>query len=169
MFDVKIFSERLKSARAEKGLSQVELAKAVGVSAATISSYETVNGTKIPSLDKASTIAAVLEVSLDWLCGATIETEKEKLDGLELLDTLSKIIDILGMSTVIEAENEFGYNGRLNLICCNKDVIDFFREREKIVPLLQDKDLDDYLKDGLKKALFAKFKDFKANPDDYPF
>ena len=43
MFNVKIFSERLKAARTSKHISQADLAKAVGVSAATISSYETVN------------------------------------------------------------------------------------------------------------------------------
>ena len=57
MFNVKIFSERLKAARTSKHISQADLAKAVGVSAATISSYETVNGAKIPSLDKAEAIA----------------------------------------------------------------------------------------------------------------
>lgn len=69
MFDSLIFAERLKSARSKKHLSQAELAKGVGVSAATISSYETPNGTKIPALDKAAAIADYLGISLDWLCG----------------------------------------------------------------------------------------------------
>lgn len=167
MFDIKIFSERLKTIRTKKGLSQADLAKAVGVSAATISSYETPNGTKIPALDKAAAIAKALEVSLDWLCGAD-ETKNEKLDGLELLNILSEIIDMLDMTTYVSSENEFGYNERLNLICDNKDVIAFFREREKILPLLQDDTLADYLKEGLKKALFEKFKNFALH-DDYPF
>ncbi|MCH5204289.1 MAG: helix-turn-helix transcriptional regulator [Oscillospiraceae bacterium] len=77
MFNSNSFSERLKSARSKKHLSQAELAKAIGVSAATISSYETPNGTKIPALDKAAALADELEVSLDWLCG---KDSKEKVE-----------------------------------------------------------------------------------------
>lgn len=69
MFDTKIFAERLKAARTNRHMSQAELAKAVGVSAATISSYETPSGAKVPSLDKAAAIASELNISLDWLCG----------------------------------------------------------------------------------------------------
>lgn len=167
MFDIKIFSDRLKTRRTEKGLSQADLAKAVGVSAATISSYETPNGTKIPALDKAEAIAEALGVSLDWLCGLEPDTSK-KLDGVNLLNELSEIANILCMTVHISAENEFGYNERLNLICDNKDIIAFFHEREKILPILGDETIDDYLKDGLKKALFEKFKNFTIN-DDYPF
>jgi transcriptional regulator with XRE-family HTH domain len=44
-YDKKIFSERLKKARADKNMKQSELAQAIGVSAATISSYERSEGT----------------------------------------------------------------------------------------------------------------------------
>ena len=67
-YDKKIFSERLKKARADKNMKQSELAQAIGVSATTISSYERSEGTKIPSLDKALVLSDVLGVSLDWLC-----------------------------------------------------------------------------------------------------
>lgn len=72
MFDTKTFAERLKMSRNQKHISQADLAKAVGVSAATISSYETPNGTKIPALDKAAAIASFLEVPLDYLCGGEL-------------------------------------------------------------------------------------------------
>ncbi len=68
-FNSALFSERLKKARADKNMKQSELAQAIGVSAATISSYERSEGTKIPSLDKALVLSDVLGVSLDWLCG----------------------------------------------------------------------------------------------------
>ena len=68
-FNSALFSERLKKARADKNMKQSELAQAIGVSAATICSYERVLNTKIPSLDNAYKISRYLDVSLDWLCG----------------------------------------------------------------------------------------------------
>lgn len=68
-YDKEIFSEHLKKARADKNMKQSELAQAIGVSTATINSYERNEGTKNPSLDKAVLLSDVLGVSLDWLCG----------------------------------------------------------------------------------------------------
>ena len=71
-----VFSERLKKARTDKKLKQSELAELVGVSVATVSSYERSEFPKTPSLETAYQIARCLGVSLDWLCGE----EKEELD-----------------------------------------------------------------------------------------
>ena len=69
--DYKLFSERLKKARADKGWSQIKLADAVGVRQNTISGYENSAGEKgnSPKLDVAARIAECLDVSLDWLVG----------------------------------------------------------------------------------------------------
>lgn len=69
MFNAKIFANRVKAVRTQKNISQAELAKIAGVSAATISSYENPNGAKVPTLDKAAAIASHLGVTLDYLCG----------------------------------------------------------------------------------------------------
>ncbi len=167
MFNSNVFAERLKKARTEKSLSQAELAEKVGVSTTTISSYEKSKDTKVPALDKAQTIAEILGVSLDWLCGLEVDDTK-KLDGVNLLNELSEIVDILEMNAYISNDNEFGYGERLNLICSDNDVVKFFHEREKIIPILTDESIDDYLKEGLKKALFEKFKNFTVNKE-YPF
>lgn len=74
MLNMQIFSERLKASRQKKGLSQAELGKKLGLTAATIGSYESAKNAKIPSLDKAFAIAEALDVTIDWLCG--IEKEK---------------------------------------------------------------------------------------------
>lgn len=67
-----IFAQRMKQARNMKGYKQNELAKAIGVTPNTISSYEkadTDGSGKKPTLENAQAIAETLEVSLDWLCG----------------------------------------------------------------------------------------------------
>lgn len=167
MLDLQVFADRLKAARTKKNMSQAELAKAIGVATGTISVYENPSGGRYPAFDKTVAIAETLEVSIDWLCGVN-EEAKEELDGLELLNVLWEIIDKLDMSTFFSSENEFGYNERLNITCSNKNVIAFFREREKILPLLQDETLADYLKDGLRKAIFEKFNNISFN-NEYPF
>ncbi|MBS1405023.1 MAG: helix-turn-helix transcriptional regulator [Oscillospiraceae bacterium] len=67
-----IFAQRMKQARESKKMKQNELAKAIGVTPTTISSYEKSddegNGKK-PTLENAKAIAEKLEVSLDWLSG----------------------------------------------------------------------------------------------------
>jgi putative transcriptional regulator len=58
-------SNRLRVARAERDLSQGELAHAVGVSRQTISSIET--GQYCPSALLAFRLAMVLDTRVDWL------------------------------------------------------------------------------------------------------
>ena len=60
-----MLSENLKIKREEKGLSQVEIAKSVGVSQQAYSSFE--SGLKVPSLPVAVALAKALESSLDDL------------------------------------------------------------------------------------------------------
>lgn len=58
-------SNRLRISRAERDLSQVELARGVGVSRQTISSIET--GQYCPSALLAFRLARALDVRVDWL------------------------------------------------------------------------------------------------------
>ncbi len=62
-----IFSERLKELRIEKGIGQVELAKAINVSKGIISLWE--NGFREPKLSNLIALAQHFEVSIDYLAG----------------------------------------------------------------------------------------------------
>lgn len=64
-----VFGQNLSSIRKKRGLSQDELAKKVGTIAITIGRYER-NEIK-PSIEIATKIAEALEVSLDYLVGAS--------------------------------------------------------------------------------------------------
>lgn len=99
MLNSKIFAERLKAARTRKHLSQAELAKSVGVSAATISSYETPNGAKVPALDKAAAIASELDISLDWLCGKE-SANKVKISDFDTETFLRALVVVLSEMTI---------------------------------------------------------------------
>ena len=63
-----MFSERLRFLRETSGLSQIELAKKIGVAASTYRNYE--NTSREPNYDTLVKIASVLEVSTDFLLGA---------------------------------------------------------------------------------------------------
>ena len=61
------FNERLKELRAEKGIGQIELAKAIHVSKGIISLWE--NGLREPKLSNLLALAKFFEVTLDCLVG----------------------------------------------------------------------------------------------------
>lgn len=61
------FKDRLRGLRSERRMTQKELAKAVGVSTASICNWE--NGDNLPSLLVAKELADVLGTSIDHLAG----------------------------------------------------------------------------------------------------
>ena len=65
------FSEAMRMIRESKGVTQSELAEAIGVHRSAISGYE-LKGQN-PSIDKLVLIAEYLDVTLDALVGRTIE------------------------------------------------------------------------------------------------
>ena len=64
---MKIFAERLKELRVEKGLSTIELGKAIGISDATISRWE--NNLREPIFENVVRVAKFFGVSTDYLAG----------------------------------------------------------------------------------------------------
>jgi len=59
----------LKYIRLAKGISQKEVSITLGVTQATVSSWE--RGTKSPSMNNMKRLAKIYEVSLDYLVGST--------------------------------------------------------------------------------------------------
>lgn len=81
------FGEQITTLRKRNKLSQSELGKKVGTSGDIIGKYER-NEVK-PSIDVASKIADILEVSLDYLLGKTsVEIDKDTLSLLQDIDKL---------------------------------------------------------------------------------
>lgn len=78
------FGKRLNELRKNRGLSQEELAKAVGIHTNVLGRYEREEAK--PSIDIAISLAEKLEVSLDYLVGKT-DTELDTA-------TLDKIVTI---------------------------------------------------------------------------
>jgi transcriptional regulator with XRE-family HTH domain len=64
-----LFSERLRSLRTSKGLSQKTLAEAMGITATGYQNYEV--GRRLPTFEKLLAICNVLDCSADYLLGRT--------------------------------------------------------------------------------------------------
>lgn len=98
-----IFAQRLKEARTAAKLTQAELCKLSGVTAATISAYESADGNKgkNPSLDNALKLAQALGISLDWLCGSIVSKPQVQItDFLKMLVKLDENITPVSVDKV---------------------------------------------------------------------
>lgn len=83
-----IFSERLKTLRKEKKLTQKELAEQIGIKQNSYSDWET--GKNEPSLENLIKLADLLEVSIDWLFGRE-QMKVKKRSPAQLLDNEKNI------------------------------------------------------------------------------
>lgn len=83
------FGDYITSLRKKKNLSQAELGKLIGTSGDIIGKYE--RDEVKPSIEVASKIADVLEVSVDYLLGKTsIVIDKKTLKRLEDIEQLEQ-------------------------------------------------------------------------------
>lgn len=81
--------ERIRTLREKREMSQIDLAKFLNVSKATMSKYE--SGTVQPSLESLNAICGLFNVSLDYLAG--INTPPPKSKYAELTPTQQKAFD----------------------------------------------------------------------------
>lgn len=80
----KLFPERLKELRIEKGITLEELAKNIGTTKTTLSRYE--NGERSPKLQLVGLLANYFQVDMAWLSGQSIY--KNTLDVLPIYNQL---------------------------------------------------------------------------------
>lgn len=78
-----IFRERLKAARALRGLNQTDLAAKVGLPPSSMSHFE--SGTRKPSFENLKRLATALNVTTDYLLGRADEP-----DGSAAVGTLHR-------------------------------------------------------------------------------
>lgn len=108
MFD---FGQRLKELRLQRHLSQEAMGKIIGRSKPVISSYE--NNLKLPSLDVLMSIAALYNVSLDYLVGFE-KKEMVSVDGLT--ESQKRVIHTLLIEFYDPKEASVGFSERQQTI-----------------------------------------------------
>lgn len=105
------FAERLKELRKQAHLTQVELAKQLGIGQSSYADWE--RGKKKPTQENLVKIAQVLNVSIDYLVGNSEEITDE-LDNIELLFRMNS-------KGLTDEEKEI----------FKKELIEFMEERKK--------------------------------------
>jgi len=74
------FGKIMKKLREERGLKQIELANATGISKSSISMYE--NGNRTPELETFELLADFYNVEMNYLKGKSDITRKSNFDNL---------------------------------------------------------------------------------------
>lgn len=77
-----MFPERLKDLRKEKGMTQIELATALGVSSGTVAMWET--GKRKPSFEMFEKLTQVFDKRIDYILGASDDPTQAKLNDMEV-------------------------------------------------------------------------------------
>ena len=128
-------ADKIKNAREENNLTQIEAAETLMVSRQTISNWELGQGA--PSLDKAMELAKIYHISLDDLVENQVEiVVKEKKQGSgRLLKCLEgKKVKISGsdMELLLESGLDWGYNAAVKVLEVNDDWmrIEYTRTKE---------------------------------------
>ena len=77
-----MFPERLKDLRKEKGMTQIELATALGVSSGTVAMWET--GKRKPSFEMFEKLTQVFDKRIDYILGTSDDPTPAKLNDTEV-------------------------------------------------------------------------------------
>lgn len=102
------FGKRLVQARKKKGISQEELAAQLNTKGPVIGRYE--RDEMKPSIDAATKMAQLLEVSLDWLVGTTdVELDTNTVKRIQDIDRL----DLKDKELVFEFLDSFISNRKI--------------------------------------------------------
>lgn len=153
-----IFAQRMKQAREKKNLKQNELAKAIGVTPTTISSYEKSdeegNGKK-PTLENAQAIAEKLEVSLDWLCGMS-DSSTGTYANFSASDYLKSIVTIL-------METSTFLNTETSCICFeNYDIQNFTQKISDLIKVYHNGSITDDLLNVCIEKIINDYSSYKV-------
>ena len=88
MDDQKSIGARIRAARTEKGLTQADLAAAIGVTRSHLTNVE--GGNDALSLDKLSILARETETTVAWLIGETKYFDQPRADLLAAYDAMNE-------------------------------------------------------------------------------
>lgn len=100
------FGETLKTLRKDRHMTQTELGNRLGISKAAVSKYEL--GVASPPLDILRSMSAILNVSLDYLCGT------ERRDKISVFNLTNEQIIIIDKLTRILRERNTGIKSELS-------------------------------------------------------
>lgn len=96
-----MFAERIKELRKEKGITQVELAEAIGLSKGTVAMWEV--GKREANFETLDKLADYFGKSVDYILGRSDDGSKNACEE----DMVNRMIDIQSTETVIRNIKEY--------------------------------------------------------------
>ena len=96
-----MFAERIKMLRKEKGITQVELAEAMGLSKGTIAMWEV--GKREATFDTLCKLAEFFGKSIDYILGRSDDNS----DGAYNEEVIDRILDVQPEEDVIKCINDY--------------------------------------------------------------
>lgn len=137
-----VFYKRLKNLRKEYGITQIELAKKLGISSVAISLYE--SGKRLPQPEILNEIANYFNVSTEYLLGETDKRyEKNKKNKNRKFNFQTDLIREVWKNYL---DNEFKLKGYFHIIGKTINTSDMSEEIQVIFP-------DEQLKKDIEKHL----------------
>ena len=118
-------TDRIKQLRKQKGLTQKEMAEAVGVGVSTVAMWE--SGKRTPSFKLLNDLSDLFDKSIDYILGTSDDDRSPKLNDaqVEQLGTWeiqSKLIDILRQYLQLDEYGKMNVRSLLNreLVRCQE-------------------------------------------------
>ena len=118
-------TDRIKQLRKQKGLTQKEMAEAVGVGVSTVAMWE--SGKRTPSFKLLNDLSDLFDKSIDYILGTSDDDRSPKLNDaqVEQLGTWeiqSELIDILRQYLQLDEYGKMNIRSLLNreLVRCQK-------------------------------------------------
>lgn len=154
-----VFARRLKETRQKKNFTQKALAEKIGITAATLSSYEAIEDSKrkSPTIENAASIARVLNVSLDWLCGLSEEDSTFQYDCPDkpLSYYLQKLVELKPIiKNVIPRTLSFG---EATFAISSEKAEEFIESWKKILDLYRNGSITVEMCDEWTKGALSKY------------
>lgn len=148
------FGRKVKELRISQQMTQREFAEKVGITAASLSSYE--KGQQMPSIGVAVSISTAFDVPLDWLCGLSegISTLHDQRQVWEAFRGISNLIDMTDgelFSSFEVSKDAPATAGRLSIH--SKTLFDFIRNSNKFYEMFADDEIDVSTYDELRRTL----------------
>ena len=191
--NMKLFVNRLKMARINKGLTQVDLSNLTGISTVMLSAYEREDAEigKNPSLKNIFLISQALEVSIDWLCGNElpmnyadvinflVDYDRQRrisIDELDLFNNRDKLSNFWNSLNKEEQDILFDYRHSSteefkytfdNFVCFHScELNGFFEEWKKILPLYKSNIIDEDLYNLWLSQQIPKYANKTVKPEE---
>lgn len=163
-FEMQTFSRNFTALREAKGITKKQMADLLSISPTTVSAYEA--GDKSPSLNTAATIARVCNVSLDWLCGISLDkVDREEVTYREIIECLIRLSELTDIGVDSIPTPDPYSEGHIGQVLVFDSVItEFIEEWQKVKQLYDDKTIDSSLYDPW---IAKKLSDYDCLPMDW--